>query len=313
MASKCASASRPLLRQSCPRVALRKLNLPVTHRKLSHLRVTCLRRIRGFFFAAASVACPLRKIRRLSPRIRRLSASPKNRDCPTRSHRRIRCYHPFPVAAASVAKPRHPIRPNPPPAPSAACPRSRVRRGSPPPDPPTTTLATAASGRLTCPPPSLFACYAVSCKSVACPHRFSSASRLARSPPVPPAASVACPRRLSSVSLPYHVAAPRRRIEPRYLCCNMQPKRAAVSSCRIMPPQRLTRRRIELPYHTAATLPPFRASVSLLYHAAASRRRIEQRYRCRIMPPQRRDPPPYQAAVSCRSNAPPYRASVSLL
>ena len=127
MASKCASASRPLLRQSCPRVALRKLNLPVTHRKLSHLRVTCLRRIRRFFFAAASVACPLRKIRRLSPRIRRLSASPKNRDCPTRSHRRIRCYHPFPVAAASVAKPRHPIRPNPPPAPSAACPRSRVR------------------------------------------------------------------------------------------------------------------------------------------------------------------------------------------
>jgi len=110
MASKCASASRPLLRQSCPRVALRKLNLPVTHRKLSHLRVTCLRRIRRFFFAAASVACPLRKIRRLSPRIRRLSASPKNRDCPTRSHRRIRCYHPFPVAAASVARPRHPIR-----------------------------------------------------------------------------------------------------------------------------------------------------------------------------------------------------------
>jgi len=154
MASKCASASRPLLRQSCPRVALRKLNLPVTHRKLSHLRVTCLRRIRRFFFAAASVACPLRKIRRLSPRIRRLSASPKNRDCPTRSHRRIRCYHPFPVAAASVARPRHPIR--------------------------------------------------------------------------------------------------------------------SQSSCRIMPPQRLTRRRIELPYHTAATLPPFRASVSLLFHAAAS-------------------------------------------
>ena len=110
MASKCASASRPLLRQSCPRVALRKLNLPVTPRKLSHLRVACLRRIRRFFFAAASVACPLRKIRRLSPRIRRLSASPKNRDCPTRSHRRIRCYHPFPVAAASVARPRHPIR-----------------------------------------------------------------------------------------------------------------------------------------------------------------------------------------------------------
>jgi len=110
MASKCASASRPLLRQSCPRVALRKLNLPVTPRKLSHLRVACLRRIRRFFFAAASVACPLRKIRRLSPRIRRLSASPKNRDCPTPSHRRIRCYHPFPVAAASVARPRHPIR-----------------------------------------------------------------------------------------------------------------------------------------------------------------------------------------------------------
>ena len=59
--------------------------------------------------------------------------------------------------------------------------------------------------------------------------------------------------------------------------------------------------------------PPYRAAVSLPYHAAAMRRRIEQRYRCRIMPPQRHDPPPYQAAVSCRSNAPPYRASVSLL
>ena len=75
--------------------------------------------------------------------------------------------------------------------------------------------------------------------------------------------------------------------------------------------------------------PPYRAAVSLLYHAAAMRRRIEQRYRCRIMPPQRRDAPPYQAAVSYRRNiaaisslriaavscsriAPPNRASVSL-
>ena len=33
-------------------------------------------------------------------------------------------------------------------------------------------------------------------KSVACPHHLSSASRLARLPPVPPAASVACPRRI---------------------------------------------------------------------------------------------------------------------
>ena len=140
MASKCASASRPLLRQSCPRVALRKLNLPVTPRKLSHLRVACLRRIRRFFFAAASVACPLRKIRRLSPRIRRLSASPKNRDCPTPSHRRIRCYHPFPVAAASVARPRHPIRSQSPPHPSLGAnpsvpSRRCIRRTAPPPHP----------------------------------------------------------------------------------------------------------------------------------------------------------------------------------
>ena len=135
MASKCASASRPLLRQSCPRVALRKLNLPVTPRKLSHLRVACLRRIRRFFFAAASVACPLRKIRRLCPRIRRLSASPKNRDGPHPSHRRIRCYHPFPVAAASVARPRHPIRSQSPqhPSLSPATPSVPNRRSAPPP------------------------------------------------------------------------------------------------------------------------------------------------------------------------------------
>ena len=172
-----------------------------------------------FPVAAASVA-RRQPIRSQSP--------PHPSHCPTT--------HPFPVAAASVALPRHPIRPNPPPAPSAACPRSRIRRGSPPPVPPPHThtplpphlslvlcrvrlfsplsqfLFPAASGRLTCPPPSLFACFAVSCKSAACPHRLSSASRPARSPPVPPAASVACPRRIrrpSPVSLPCRAAATR--------------------------------------------------------------------------------------------------------
>ena len=104
-------------------------------------------------------------------------------------------------------------------------------------------------------------------KSVACPHHLSSASRLARLPPVPPAASVACPRRLSSVSLPYHVAATRRRIELLYRCRTMSPQRAAVSSRGI---SAVTCSRNAPPYHTAATLPPFRASVSLLFHAAAS-------------------------------------------
>jgi len=54
-------------------------------------------------------------------------------------------------------------------------------------------------------------------------------------------------------------------------------------------------------------MPPHRAAVSssgiaAVDHAAATHRRIEQRYRCRIMPPQRRDAPPYQAAVSYRRN-----------
>ena len=169
-------------------------------------------------------------------------------------------------------------------------------------------------GRAICLLPRLFACYAVTCKSVACPHRLSSASpsasRLARSPPVSPAASVACPCRLSPVSLLYHAAATRHCIEPPFRFRIMPPQCAAVSSSGIAAVScrrnAVTRRRIKLPYHTAATLPPFRAYVSLLYHAVASRRRIEPPYRCRIMQPQRRDAPQYQAAVSCRSNAPPY-------
>ena len=74
-------------------------------------------------------------------------------------------------------------------------------------------------------------------------------------------------RRLSSVSLPYHVAATRRRIELLYRCRTMSPQRAAVSSRGI---SAVTCSRNAPPYHTAATLPPFRASVSLLFHAAAS-------------------------------------------
>jgi hypothetical protein len=189
-----------------------------------------------------------RRIRRLStpknPSLVRLSEksglshsqSPPHPLLPSvSSRRRIRRSapppHPFPVAAASVALPRHPIRPNPPPAPSAACPRSRIRRGSPPPVTPPTHTHTLATASVACPlprpslfpaesvpfprrvrPPHLFACYAVSCKSAACPHRLSSASRPARSPPVPPAASVACPRRIrrpSPVSLPCRAAATR--------------------------------------------------------------------------------------------------------
>ena len=85
-----------------------------------------------------------------------------------------------------------------------------------------------------------------------------------QSPPHPLLPSVSSCRRIRRSAPPPHpfpvaasVARPRHPIRSQ-------------SSCRIMPPQRLTRRRIELPYHTAATLPPFRASVSLLFHAAAS-------------------------------------------
>ena len=195
-------------------------------------------------------------------------------------------------------------------------------------------------GRAICLLPRLFACYAVTCKSVACPHRLSSASpsasRLARSPPVPPAASVACPRRLSPVSLPYHAAATRHRIEPPFRFRIMPPQsrdappyQAAVPCRRNASPYRAA---VSLPYHAAASrrriepqyrcciIPLQRAAVSSLriapvscrrnfvtrrriklpYHAAAARRRIEPPYRCRIMPTQRRDAPQYQAAVSCR-------------
>ena len=54
---------------------------------------------------------------------------------------------------------------------------------------------------------------------------------------------------------------------PRYRCRTMSPQRAAVSSRGI---SAVTCSRNAPPYHTAATLPPFRASVSLLFHAAAS-------------------------------------------
>ena len=208
-------------------------------------------------------------------------------------------------------------------------------------------------GRAICLLPRLFACYAVTCKSVACPHRLSSASpsasRLARSPPVSPAASVACPCRLSPVSLPYHAAATRHRIEPPFRFCIMPPQCAAVSSSGIAAVScrrnAVTRRRIKLPYHTAASrrrieqhyrcciIQLQRAAVSSLriaavscrrnavtrrriklpYHAAATRRRIEQQYRCCIMLQRATVSSRSIAAVSCRSNAPPYRASVSLL
>ena len=112
-------------------------------------------------------------------------------------------------------------------------------------------------GRAICLLPRLFACYAVACKSVACPHRLSSASRLARLPPVPPAASVACPRRLSSVSLPYHVAATRRRIELLYRCRTMSPQRAAVSSRGISA------------VTCSRNAPPYRAAVSYRRNIAA--------------------------------------------
>jgi len=74
--------------------------------------------------------------------------------------------------------------------------------------------------------------------------------------------------RRAAVSLPYHVTATRRRIEPPYRCrrscrSNAPPYRAAVS----------------LPYHAVK-----RRHIKLPYHAAASRRRIEPLYRCCIIP-----------------------------